>query len=208
MNKMPDTKIIEPVDENIEEEEKLPDIKNLPKESPFVRQEKQEIQEKINYNMLNKKKLCEMCKLKGYRGYSKLTKPNLIKLISGESLEDVLTQKPKPKKVNKTIDIDPQDEIVKAKIQKTQPNLPTKPKELVKEEPLIKELPKIETHIPEEKEVIEPQVQRPKPQPPPTPKPKPQPRPQAPPEIKQPHKVIPPKQEKLYNPFKQTYRIM
>ena len=157
MNKMPDTKIIEPVDEDIEEEQKLPDIKSLPKESPFVQEEKQEIQEKINYNMLSKKKLCELCKSKGYRGYSKLTKPNLIKLLHGESLEDVLTQKPKPKP-KKTIDIDPQDDIVKAKIQKKQPNSPIKPKELEKEEPLIKDLPKMETHIPEEKEVIEPQT--------------------------------------------------
>ena len=39
---MPDTRIIEPVDEDIEEEQNLPDIKSLPKESPFVQEEKQE----------------------------------------------------------------------------------------------------------------------------------------------------------------------
>ncbi len=51
MNKMPDTKIIEPL---VEEEEinELPDIKNLPKESPFVEEkiEPKEV-ERVNYNM-------------------------------------------------------------------------------------------------------------------------------------------------------------
>lgn len=194
MNKMPDTTIIEPMIE--EEENTLPDIKTLPKPSPFVEEKKPELsEEKINLNMCSKKKLSEMCKAKGYRGYSKLTKPNLIKLLNGESMEDILTQKPKPKKIRKTIDIDTQNKNQLEKEEKIEPKPPIKNEELknelVKDEPIIKE--------------------------PVAPKPKPQPAPTPPPKkivvekpvVEQPHKVVPPKQEKaMYNPFKQTYRIM
>ncbi len=205
MNKMPDTTIIEPMVE--EEENTLPDIKTLPKPSPFVEEKKQEVsEERINLNMCGKKKLSEMCKAKGYRGYSKLTKPNLIKLLNGDSLEDILTQKPKPKKVRKTIDIDTQNKNQLEKKEEIQPKPPIKNEELknelVKDEPIIKE----------------PVAPKPKPQPAPTSPPKKivvekpvvsKPVASKPVAQQQPHKVVPPKQEKaLYNPFKQTYRIM
>ncbi len=207
MNKMPDTTIIEPMVEEVEINE-LQDIKKIPKPSPFVDDKPKQLTEvdNINLTMLNKKKLCDMCKSKGYRGYSKLTKPNLIKLLNGDSLEDILTQKPKPKKVRKTIDIDTQKKNQLEKKEEIQPKPPIKNEELknelVKDEPIIKE----------------PVAPKPKPQPAPTPPPKKivvekpvvsKPVVSKPVVQQQPHKVVPPKQEKaLYNPFKQTYRIM
>ena len=167
MNKMPDTTIIEPMVEEVEINE-LQDIKKLPKPSPFVDDKPKQLTEvdNINLTMLNKKKLCDMCKSKGYRGYSKLTKPNLIKLLNGESIEDILMNKPKPKKPKKTLDIDIETEKVEPKEEKLEPKIPIKNKEkeptreLQKEEPLIK-------HEPVE--------------PPPKPIPKPQPTPSPPP---------------------------
>lgn len=212
MNKMPDTTIIEPMVEEVEINE-LQDIKKIPKPSPFVDDKPKQLTEvdNINLTMLNKKKLCDMCKSKGYRGYSKLTKPNLIKLLNGESIEDILMNKPKPKKPKKTLDIDIETEKVEPKEEKLEPKVPIKnkekepTKELQKEEPLIK-------HEPVE--------------PPPKPIPRPQPTPSPPPKkvvveepvvkpvVKQipkpqpqPHISIPPKQEKLYNPFRQLYNI-
>jgi len=96
MNKMPDTKIDEIVVEPIVEE--LPDIRNLPKQSPFeTKEEEKEEEDNVDYNMLTSKKIKELLKSKGFRGYSKLTKPNLIKLLQGGKIEDLV----KPKKIKK-----------------------------------------------------------------------------------------------------------
>jgi len=96
MNKLPDTTIIEVVED--EEENELMDIKNVPKESPFEEEPKPVASgasavEQVNYSMLTAKKLKELAKSKGYRGYSKLTKPNLIRMMNNEELDVIPTKK-------------------------------------------------------------------------------------------------------------------
>ena len=109
MNKLPNTKLEE--EEIVEDiEENIPDIKDIEKESPFVEEgedaeeEEQEEQaqeeeveikpKEINFNNLTKKALQMKCKEQGIKRYSKLTKPNLIKLLNGEEI----IEKPKKKK--------------------------------------------------------------------------------------------------------------
>ena len=118
MNKLPDTTIIEVVED--EEENELMDIKNVPKESPFEEEPKPVVvQEKVNYSMLTAKKLKELAKSKGYRGYSKLTKPNLIRMMNGENLDVIPTKKKsKPKVEKKLVSTEPkelQKEVISCK---------------------------------------------------------------------------------------------
>ena len=76
----------DPLDDSIEIADNMEDMVEHTKreaENPFVEEEKQEepkpVEENYNYNNLTSKKIKELCKSKGYRNYSKLTKPNLIK---------------------------------------------------------------------------------------------------------------------------------
>jgi len=104
MNKLPDTTIIE---EKVEEDNELMDIKEVPRESPFEEEPHQATttatttEEKVNYSMLTSKKLKELAKSKGYRGYSKLTKPNLIRMMKGEDLDVIPTKKKQNQKKKK-----------------------------------------------------------------------------------------------------------
>lgn len=190
----------DPLDDSIEIADNMEDMVEHTKreaENPFVEEEKQEepkpVEENYNYNNLTSKKLKELCKSKGYRNYSKLTKPNLIKMLNGE--EVVIPERPKR---NKTVTTDTKVEEVKPKKEKLIEKPKPKPKELKdnlhKEEPLIKN-----------EEVIKPK-RKPKPKPQPAPKPL-QPRPQLPPQNQLLRQELPP-QKPLYNPFKNYYTIM
>ncbi len=202
MNKLPDTTIIE---ESEEEDNELMDIKEVPRESPFE-EEPKPVQEQVNYSMLTSKKLKELAKSKGYRGYSKLTKPNLIRMLKGEELDVIpIKKKTKPKVEKKLVE--------------------TKPKELKKEEVLIKDEPidadattseepeepieeePIEEEPIEEEEVVEEVVEEPKPKKviKKKPKKKSTPKPREP-IVKAKEPLVQKRAD--YNPFKQTFRIM
>jgi len=197
MNKLPDTTIIE---ESEEEDNELMDIKEVPRESPFEEEPKPDVEpvsEQVNYSMLTSKKLKELAKSKGYRGYSKLTKPNLIRMMKGEELDVIpIKKKTKPKVEKKLVE--------------------TKPKELKKEEVLIKddvvEEPVEEPEEPIEEEVEEPieeevVVEEPKPKKviKKKPKKKSTPKPREP-IVKAKEPLVQKRAD--YNPFKQTFRIM
>ena len=148
---MPDTKIDEIVVEP-EIVEELPDIKNLPKESPF--ETKEEKEDNVDYNMLTAKKIKELLKSKGFRGYSKLTKPNLIRLLNGEKIEDLV----KPKKIKKVVE---PETVVEPVVETVEPEPVVEPvEEPVVEEPepvveviqALEEEPEPETDVEEEPE--------------------------------------------------------
>ncbi len=204
MNKLPDTTIIE---ESEEEDNELMDIKEVPRESPFE-EEPKPVQEQVNYSMLTSKKLKELAKSKGYRGYSKLTKPNLIRMLKGEELDVIpIKKKTKPKVEKKLVE--------------------TKPKELKKEEVLIKDdvvepvdadattseeqveepVDADATQNEEEEEVVEEVVEEPKPKKviKKKPKKKSTPKPREP-IVKAKEPLVQKRAD--YNPFKQTFRIM
>jgi len=107
MNKMPNVEInkeeevIPPL--NLEEdniiEDNVDDMKKIKKESPF--EEVVEpvvepvVEEKpiVNLKNFNKRALCDMCKEKGFKRYSKLTKQNLINLLNGEPVVEPVKRK-------------------------------------------------------------------------------------------------------------------
>ena len=92
MEKMPNIKleeqkeiveeIVEELDDEIILDENMPDLKDIEPESPFEESKPNVvIQEKEEPNLfnLNKKALFAICKERGIKKYSKLTKSNLIK---------------------------------------------------------------------------------------------------------------------------------
>ncbi len=203
MNKLPDTTIIE---ESEEEDNELMDIKEVPRESPFEEEPKPDVEpvsEQVNYSMLTSKKLKELAKSKGYRGYSKLTKPNLIRMLKGEELDVIpIKKKTKPKVEKKLVE--------------------TKPKELKKEEVLIKddaqeevdadattseEVEEVDADATTSEEVEEVVVEEPKPKKviKKKPKKKSTPKPREP-IVKAKEPLVQKRAD--YNPFKQTFRIM
>ena len=121
MVKMPSIKL-EEQKEQVEENEELvdeiildenmPDLKDIEPESPFEESKPDVvIQEKEEPNLfnLNKKALFAICKERGIKKYSKLTKSNLIKLINGEYEEPKIEVKVEKKPVV----IEPEPEPVK-----------------------------------------------------------------------------------------------
>lgn len=121
MVKMPSIKL-EEQKEQVEENEELvdeiildenmPDLKDIEPESPFEESKPDVvIQEKEEPNLfnLNKKALFAICKERGIKKYSKLTKANLIKIINGEYEEPKIEVKVEKKPVV----IEPEPEPVK-----------------------------------------------------------------------------------------------
>ena len=93
-------------------DENMPDLKDIEPESPFEESKPDVvIQEKEEPNLfnLNKKALFAICKERGIKKYSKLTKSNLIKLINGEYEEPKIEVKVEKKPVV----IEPEPEPVK-----------------------------------------------------------------------------------------------
>ncbi len=205
MNKLPDTTIIE---ESEEEDNELMDIKEVPRESPFE-EEPKPVQEQVNYSMLTSKKLKELAKSKGYRGYSKLTKPNLIRMLKGEELDVIpIKKKTKPKVEKKLVETKPKElkkEEVLIKDDVVEPidadaTTSEEPEEPIEEEP-------IEEEPIEEEEVVEEVVEEPKPKKviKKKPKKKSTPKPREP-IVKAKEPLVQKRAD--YNPFKQTFRIM
>ena len=123
MVKMPDIKleeqkeiveeIVEELDDEIILDENMPDLKDIEPESPFEEfKPNVVIQEKEEPNLfnLNKKALFAICKERGIKKYSKLTKSNLIKIINGEYVEPA---KIEVKVEKKPVVIEPEPEPVK-----------------------------------------------------------------------------------------------
>ena len=123
MEKMPNIKleeqkeiveeIVEELDDEIILDENMPDLKDIEPESPFEESKPNVvIQEKEEPNLfnLNKKALFTICKERGIKKYSKLTKSNLIKLINGEYVEP---PKIEVKVEKKPVVIEPELEPVK-----------------------------------------------------------------------------------------------
>ena len=122
MEKMPNIKleeqkeiveeIVEELDDEIILDENMPNLKDIEPESPFEESKPDVvIQEKEEPNLfnLNKKALFAICKERGIKKYSKLTKSNLIKIINGEYEEPKIEVKVEKKPVV----IEPEPEPVK-----------------------------------------------------------------------------------------------
>jgi len=108
MNKMPNVEIKEEeeiipplkLEEDTIIEDNVDDMKKIKKESPFeepiVEQVVEPVVEEkpiVNLKNFNKRALCDMCKEKGFKRYSKLTKQNLINLLNGEPVVEPVKRK-------------------------------------------------------------------------------------------------------------------
>jgi len=104
MNKMPNVEIKEEeeiipplkLEEDTIIEDNVDDMKKIKKESPFEEPIVQHVVEEkpiVNLKNLNKRALCDMCKEKGFKRYSKLTKQNLINLLNDEPVVEPVKRK-------------------------------------------------------------------------------------------------------------------
>jgi len=155
MNKMPNVEInkeeeIIPalsLEEDNIIEDNVDDMKKIKKESPFEEVVEQVVvpvvepvvEEKpvVNLKNLNKRALCDMCKEKGFKRYSKLTKQNLINLLNGEPVVEPVKRKTltisKPeKKVEEVKEV----EQVEEKVEEEDIEL----EEIIKEVPIKKKV--------------------------------------------------------------------
>lgn len=125
-------------------EDNVDDMKKIKKESPFEEPIVQHVVEEkpiVNLKNLNKRALCDMCKEKGFKRYSKLTKQNLINLLNGEPVVEpvkrkTLTISQPEKKVIKKVEEVKEVEQVEEKVEEEDIEL----EEIIKEVPIKKKV--------------------------------------------------------------------